>query len=43
MLNEDKLKSLKKEINKGLKDFKLTIPRTFEGKGKHGNYRITAW
>ncbi|MBA3017814.1 hypothetical protein KKG29_05940 [Patescibacteria group bacterium] len=43
MLNEDKLKSLKKEINKGLKDFKLTIPRTFEGRGKHGNYRITAW
>lgn len=43
MLNEEKRKSLKKEINKGLKDFKLTIPRTFEGKGKHGNYRVTAW
>ena len=43
MLNEDKRKSLKKEINKGLKDFKLTIPRTFEGRGEHGNYRTTAW
>lgn len=43
MLNEDKRKSLKKEIKKGLKDFKLTIPRIFEGKGKHGNYHITAW
>jgi hypothetical protein len=43
MLNEEKRKSLKKEINKGLKDFKLTIPRTFKGAGKHGNYRITAW
>ena len=43
MLNEDRRKSLKKEINKGLRDFKLPIPRTFEGKGKHGNYIITAW
>lgn len=43
MLNEEKRKLLKKEINKGLKDFTLTIPRTFEGTGKHGNYRITAW
>jgi hypothetical protein len=43
MLNKDMRNSLKKEINKGLKDFKLTIPRTFEGEGEHGNYRITAW
>lgn len=43
MLNEEKRKSLKREINKGLKDFKLNIPRTFEGVGKDGKYRITAW
>jgi hypothetical protein len=43
MLNEEKRKSLKKEINKGLKDFKLNIPRSFEGVGKNGNYRVTAW
>jgi len=43
MLNEEKRKSLKIEINKGLKDFKLTIPRSFEGVGKNGNYRVTAW
>ena len=43
MLNEEKRKSLKKEINRGLKDFKLTIPRIFEGTGKNGNYRTTAW
>lgn len=43
MLNEEKRKSLKKEIKKGLKDFKLPLPRTFEGKGKDGKYRITAW
>lgn len=43
MLNEEMRSSLKKEINKGLKNFKLSIPRTFEGEGKHGNYRITAW
>lgn len=43
MLDEEKRKALKKEINKGLKDFKLNIPRTFEGEGKNGNYRVTAW
>ncbi|MEL7656447.1 MAG: hypothetical protein AAGU75_11130 [Bacillota bacterium] len=43
MLNEEKRKSLKKEIDKGLKDFKLPIPRSFEGVGKNGNYRVTAW
>lgn len=43
MLNKEMRNSLKKEINKGLNDFKLTIPRTFEGEGKHGHYRITAW
>jgi len=43
MLNKDMRDSLKKEIIKGLKDFKLTIPRTFEGEGKHGHYRVTAW
>lgn len=43
MLNEKIRTSLKKEINNGLKNFKLTIPRTFEGEGKHGYYRKTAW
>jgi hypothetical protein len=43
MLHEGKRKDLKKEINKGLKDFKLSIPRTFEGTGKKGKYRVTAW
>jgi len=43
MLNGEIRASLKKEINKGLKNFKLTIPRTFEGEGKHGFYRNTAW
>ena len=43
MLNNEMRNSLKKEINNGLKDFKLTIPRTFEGEGEDGNYRVTAW
>jgi hypothetical protein len=43
MLNEQKRSVLKKEINNGLKDFRLTIPRTFEGEGKHGKYRVTPW
>lgn len=43
MLNEGIRDSLKKEINKGLKNFELNIPRTFEGEGKYGKYRITAW
>lgn len=43
MLDEIKCKSLKREIKKGSKDFKLTIPRTFEGVGKKGKYRVTAW
>jgi len=44
MLNVVKRKSLQKEIKKSLKDFKLQVPRTFEGKkGKKGHYRITAW
>lgn len=43
MLNENKRKSLEKEISKGLRDFELPVPRTFEGEGKNGNYRVTAW
>lgn len=43
MLDWSKRKLLKKEVNKGIKDFKLKIPRRFEGDGKHGKYRITAW
>jgi len=43
MLDQDKCKLLKQEVRKGLNDFKLKIPRSFEGSGKHGDYRITAW
>jgi hypothetical protein len=43
MLDESKRKSLKKEISKGLRDFKLPVPRAFEGEGKNGTYRVTAW
>jgi hypothetical protein len=43
MFDEIRCKSLKREIKKGLRDFKLTIPRTFEGVGKNGKYRVTAW
>lgn len=42
MLNDEMRKTLKKEINNGLKKFKLNIPRTFEVGGKDG-YRVTAW
>jgi len=43
MFDLNRRSSLKQEINKGLKNFKLTIPRTFEGSGKNGEYRTTAW
>lgn len=43
MLTIDRRKVLEKEIKKGLKDFKLVVPRTFEGSGDNGDYRTTAW
>jgi hypothetical protein len=44
LLDEKRRKSLKMEITKGLRNFNLTIPRTFEGTGKDGkDYRVTAW
>jgi hypothetical protein len=43
MLDKDIRKSLKNEISKGLKDFNLKIPRTFEGEIEGRNYRVTAW
>lgn len=43
MLDANKRKFLKKEITKGMKDFKLNIPRTYEGEGDNGEYRVTAW
>lgn len=43
MLDEDRSKSFKNEITKGLKDFNLKIPRTFEGKIEGRDYRVTAW
>jgi hypothetical protein len=43
MLDENRRKSSKKEISKGLGDFGLPVPRFFDGEGKHGKYRVTAW
>lgn len=43
MLIPSKRKSLEKEIMKDLKNFKLKVPRTFEGKGENGQYRVTVW
>ncbi len=43
MLDYEKSNNLKKEIDIGIEDFKLNIPRVFEGKGKKGNYYIHAW
>lgn len=44
MLDPRLRNSLRKEIRRGLRNFKLNIPRTFEGEWKHGDdYRITVW
>ncbi|MDT8421326.1 MAG: HEPN domain-containing protein [Desulfuromonadales bacterium] len=43
MLDNNACNLLKKEIEKGLKDFQLPVPRVFEGEGNHGHYRVTAW
>lgn len=43
MLDITKQKLLQKEIKKSLKDFKLQVPRTFEGMGKNGRYRMIPW
>ena len=43
MFDISKQKSLQKEITKGVKDFKLKVPRTFEGTGKNGKYRMIPW
>lgn len=43
MLNEKGRSSLEKKIAKGLKDFEMKIPRSFEGKKEGEFYRITAW
>jgi Apea-like HEPN len=43
MFDELRRKKLKLEINKGMKDFKLKIRRTFEVSGKDGDFRTTAW
>lgn len=43
MLNGEYRKQLKKEIKKGLRNFKLPVPGVFEGQGEHGHYRVTAW
>ena len=43
MLYINSRKSLEKEIKTGLRNFKLKIPRVFEGEGKNGEYRVTAW
>jgi len=43
MLDIKRQKILRQEIKKGLKDFELKIPRTFEGTGELGIYFIKAW
>jgi len=43
MFSETRRKKLQKEIRTGLQDFKLPVPRTFEGSGAGGNYYVTAW
>jgi hypothetical protein len=43
MLDESRRKSMKHEVKKGIKYFDLKIPRVFEGQGKNGKYRTTAW
>ena len=43
MLSLDSSRSLKKEIIKGMNDFNLKIPRTFEGNDEGRDYRVTAW
>ena len=43
MFDSKRRKTLENEIKKGLKDFKLKIPRTFEGSGVNADYRTTAW
>ena len=43
MLDENRRNTLSKEIRTGMKNFRLDVPRTFEGEGKNGRYRITAW
>lgn len=41
MLDESKAKSLRREIKRGCKDFKLPVPRIFEDDQR--TYRVTAW
>ena len=43
ILDIEKRKLLEKEIKSGMKYFKLPVPRVFEGVGKKGKYRTTAW
>ncbi len=43
MLDVSKRESLHKEIEKGIKDFAINYPRTFEGNGKQGHYVQTVW
>jgi len=43
MLNEKIRKSMEKEIKKRLEDFRLKVPRKFEGKTKGNLYRLFPW
>jgi hypothetical protein len=43
ILDIEKRKLLENEIKKGMKYFKLPVPRVFEGVGENGEYRTTAW
>jgi hypothetical protein len=43
MLDEEKGNDLKDQIEKGLVNFKLPVPRAFSGSGKQGGYKISPW
>jgi hypothetical protein len=43
MLDVSNRRFLENEIKKGLNNFKLKVPRKFEGKGEYGPYRLYPW
>lgn len=43
MLDPEKEKHLKNEIQEKISDFRLKTPRVFEGKGERGPYKTTVW
>lgn len=43
MFDLGKREKLKNEIIKGLAHFEMKVQRTYEGQGKYGYYKVTAW